>query len=156
MTSRNERSGAPKLLLSQSWVGGGFQPLAHHLLMRTTHIARKLRRSQTSAEEKLWAQLRDRRCEGVKFRRQVPIANSIADFACMSLALTIELDGEHHSLQPISDRMRREVIETHGYFEIRFTNDEVHERLDWVMTEIKRAIDIARACRPRTAHPRWN
>ena len=137
-------------------IGGGSNQNAHILFMRRSiSIARKLRLTQTFAEEKLWQQLRDRRCEGVKFRRQVPIANSVADFACVSLDLTIELDGKHHAEQIVADRMRREVIESHGYLEIRFTNDEVHERLDWVMTEIKRAIDIARAGKPRAAHPRW-
>ena len=137
-------------------IGGGSNQNAHILFMRRSiSIARKLRLTQTSAEEKLWQQLHDRRCEGVKFRRQVPIANSVADFACVSLALTIELDGKHHAERVVSDMMRREVIESHGYLEIRFTNDEVHERLDWVMTEIKRAIDIARAGKPRAAHPRW-
>jgi very-short-patch-repair endonuclease len=124
-------------------------------MRRAIVIARKLRRAQTSAEEKLWAQLRDRRCEGVKFRRQVPIANSVADFACVSLGLTIELDGEHHALQPVADALRRDVIQSHGYCELRFTNAEVYERLDWVMTEIKRAIDVARALEQRQAFPRW-
>ena len=124
-------------------------------MRRSISIARKLRRTQTSAEEKLWQQLRDRRCEGIKFRRQVPIANSVADFACVSLALTIELDGKHHAENVAADRMRREVIESHGYLELRFTNDEVNERLTWVMTEIKRAIDIARNLPPRVAHLRW-
>ncbi len=125
-------------------------------MRRAIAIARKLRRAQTSAEEKLWAQLRDRRCEGVKFRRQVPVSNFVADFACLSLGLTIELDGDHHRLQPIADAIRREVIQSHGYFELRFTNAEVHERLDWVMTEIKRAIDIARGIPPRAPHPRFD
>jgi very-short-patch-repair endonuclease len=130
--------------------------LAHHLLMRKmVPIARDLRQKQTSAEEKLWMQLRSRRCEGVKFRRQVPIANFVADFACFSLGLTIELDGKHHAAQPLSDAQRREVIESHGYLELRFTNDEVHQRLDWVMVEIRRAIDLARSRNMRGAHPRW-
>jgi very-short-patch-repair endonuclease len=124
-------------------------------MRRTIVIARKLRSTQTSAEEKLWAQLRDRRCEGVKFRRQVPIARSFADFACLPLGLTIELDGEHHDAQPLADALRREVIESHGFLELRFTNAEVNERLDWVMMEIRRAIDIARSRTPRDAHPRW-
>ncbi len=100
-------------------------------------------------------QVRDRRCEGLKFRRQVPIANSVADFACVSLGLTIELDGDHHALQPVADALRREVIQSHGYCELRFTNAEVHERLDWVMVEIKRGVDVARALKQRPAFPRW-
>ena len=122
-------------------------------MRRAIVIARKLRRAQTSAEEKLWAQLRDRRCEGVKFRRQVPIANSVADFACLALGLTIELDGAGHDA--MADTKRREVIQSHGYFELRFTNAEVNERLDWVMTEIKRAIDVARGVDQRPSFPRW-
>jgi very-short-patch-repair endonuclease len=44
------------------------------------------------------------------------------------------------------------------FIELRFTNDEVKERLDWVIEEIRRAVDavdIARAQAPRPPHPRF-
>ena len=118
-------------------------------------LARRLRALETGPESMLWAVLRDRRLDGWKFRRQVPIDRFVADFACIDAGLTIELDGAHHQDQPISDRTRRAIIESHGYLELRFTNDEVKERLDWVVQEIRRALDIARARQPRAPLPRF-
>jgi len=117
-------------------------------------IARRLRRDTTGPEAILWRELRNSRLDGLKFRRQTPIAGYIVDFCCYSLGLTIELDGKHHADQPLSDAERRPAIETHGYLELRFTNDEVKERLDWVLQEIRRAADIARARKPRAPAPR--
>lgn len=95
----------------------------------------------------LWRELRGSRLDGLKFRRQTPIGGYIVDFCCYELGLTIELDGKHHAEQPLADADRRAAIERLGYLELRFTNDEVKERLDWVLQEIRRAADIAR-CRP--------
>ena len=47
-------------------------------------MARKLRRDQTDAERKLWFRLRDRRLNGLKFRRQMPVRLYIVDFCCES------------------------------------------------------------------------
>ncbi|RFB78559.1 endonuclease domain-containing protein [Methylovirgula sp. 4M-Z18] len=107
-------------------------------------IARKLRAEQTSTEELLWLCLRARRLGGLKFRRQFPIAGFVADFCCPALRLTIELDGKHHAEEIEKDLKRRRVIESHGYLELRFTNDDIKERLDWVTQEILRAADTAR------------
>jgi len=115
-----------------------------------------LRRDSTSSEDLLWEQLRGRRLAGLKFRRQVPIAGFIADFCCHDLGLTIEIDGKQHADQTEQDAARRAFIENHGFLELRFTNDEVKERLDWVVREILRAVDIARARRPREPLPRRN
>jgi lysyl-tRNA synthetase class 2 len=110
----------------------------------TTRIARSLRRTDTSAEDLLWQQLRNRRLDGWKFRRQVPVAGHIADFACIPARLTVELDGVHHADQAEADRARTARIEAAGYQEIRFTNVDVRSRLDWVLEEIRRMLDIAR------------
>jgi lysyl-tRNA synthetase class 2 len=122
---------------------------------RPIRFARALRARQTSSEDMLWAQLRGRRLEGLKFRRQVPIAGFIADFCCFDLGLTIEIDGAHHADQAAADRARTEIIESNGYLELRFTNDEIKERLDWVVQEILRAADIARSREMRRPFPRW-
>ena len=119
-------------------------------------LARRLRARETGPEARLWEQLRDRRLDGWKFRRQVPIDRFIADFVCIDAGLTIELDGVHHQDQPISDQTRRTIIESYGYLELRFTNDEVKERLDWVVQEIRRTLDIAQARKPRNAFPRFD
>ena len=108
-------------------------------------IARRLRAAETSAEEVLWHALRNRRLDGWKFRRQVPIAGCIADFACEAARLTIEVDGRQHAELADADAARRAKIEAAGYLEIRFTNDDVRGRLAWVIEEIRRALDTSRA-----------
>lgn len=47
---------------------------------RKVRIARNLRREATSAEARLWAELRNRQLDNFKFARQVPIGNYVADF----------------------------------------------------------------------------
>jgi very-short-patch-repair endonuclease len=61
-----------------------------------TH-ARAMRQSPTEPEKKLWSILRDRRLQGLKFRRQVPVGPYIVDFLCISHALVIEADGSQHA-----------------------------------------------------------
>jgi len=110
----------------------------------TRTAARRLRAQRTSAEDLLWQQLRNRRLDGWKFRRQVPVAGHVVDFACEAARLTIEIDGKHHAEQVELDEARRAKIEACGYLEIRFTNDEVRSRLDWVLEEIRRVLDVTR------------
>jgi very-short-patch-repair endonuclease len=119
-------------------------------------IARKLRARETSPEQKLWEQLRNRRLEGLKFRRQVPIDRFVADFACVEIGITIELDGIQHASMLEADLARRKIIESYGFLELRFTNAEINERMDWVVQEIRRVIDIARARSMRDARLRWD
>jgi very-short-patch-repair endonuclease len=45
--------------------------------------ARKLRCKETNAEKILWERIRNRKVNGLKFRRQHPIGYFIADFYCM-------------------------------------------------------------------------
>ena len=115
-----------------------------HPIKQHTQLSRSLRRSQTSAEELLWRELRNRRLDGWKFRRQMPIAGHIVDFACESARLTIELDGVQHADQLDEDAERTAKIATAGYFELRFSNDDVRGRPHWVIEEIRRALDSAK------------
>ena len=62
---------------------------------RNIQTARMLRKTMTDVERKLWAKLRANRF-GVKFRRQVPFGNYIADFLSLEAHLVVELDGCHH------------------------------------------------------------
>ena len=133
-----------------------FRVKLHHMPSPLLRFARRMRAQDTKAEELLWQVLRGRRFEGVKFRRQVPLAGYIADFCCFGLGLTIELDGVHHEDQSARDIARRALIEEHGYLELRFSNADVRGRLDWVLVEIGRAIDIARNQPMRTPFPRYD
>ena len=101
--------------------------------------ARNLRRNMTEVEKKLWAQLRDRRLDGYKFRRQVPMGVYIADFLCESGKLIVELDGSQHSdnvRQTQPDAFRAKYLESLGYKVIRFFNNDVNEKLDSVLEKI--------------------
>ena len=62
--------------------------------------ARALRRRSTEAEKLLWSRLRGRRLEGIKFKRQVPIANYIVDFVALDLKFIVEVDGGQHGSGP--------------------------------------------------------
>lgn len=125
------------------------------MLNRLTPVARRLRAEAPGPEDVLWRELRNRRLDGWKFRRQTPIAGFVTDFCCHEARLTIELDGAQHALRPLADAERRRAIEAQGFLEIRFSNDDVRERLGWVLTEIRRALDIARAQAPRPPFPRF-
>lgn len=108
-----------------------------------THLARNLRNKPTEAEHRLWQHLRASHFDNAKFTRQHPIGNFIADFACRSLRLAIELDGGQHGDSP-TDANRTRIIEAHGYRVIRFWNNEVLGNIDGVLQVIAEEIAIAR------------
>jgi BirA family biotin operon repressor/biotin-[acetyl-CoA-carboxylase] ligase len=110
---------------------------------RLTSLARTLRNAPTEAEHRLWQHLRASQFCDAKFIRQYPIGDFIADFACRSLRLAIELDGGQHADSP-TDANRTRIIEAHGYRVIRFWNNEVLGNLDGVLTVIAQEIAIAR------------
>lgn len=109
---------------------------------RLTPIARRLRADQTEAEERLWYYLRSRRLEGEKFVRQLQIDRYVADFACRTARLAIELDGGQHNAE--RDAARTEVIETYGYRVLRFWNHDVLADTDVVLEAIRQDLLIAR------------
>ena len=88
----------------------------------TTQRARELRRDQTPFEAHLWAVLRDRRLEDYKFRRQHPIPPYIADFACASHRLIVELDGRVHDETQERDQNRDAVLGEQGWRVLRIPN----------------------------------
>ena len=109
---------------------------------RLTPIARKLRACQPDAEERLWLQLRSRRLEGQKFVRQFQIDRYVADFACRTARLAIELDGGQHD--SARDAARTAIIETYGYRILRFWNHDVLQDMDGVLEAIRHELLVAR------------
>ena len=108
---------------------------------RLTPVARTLRRQSTDAEQRLWRHLRSRQLEGAKFLRQFPIGPHVADFACRSARLAVELDGGQHS--PEADGPRTASIEGFGYKVIRFWNNEVLENSEGVLEVIRQELLLA-------------
>ena len=109
---------------------------------RLTPVARRLRKDQTEAEERLWYYLRGRRLEGEKFVRQLQIDRYVADFACRTARLAVELDGGQHDAE--RDAARTEVIETYGYRVLRFWNHDVLGDTYSVLEAIRQELLIAR------------
>ncbi|WP_425991678.1 endonuclease domain-containing protein [Brevundimonas sp. TWP2-3-2] len=92
---------------------------------RTRSNARRGRSDPTLPEAVFWKFLRDRRMEGLKFRRQMPLGPYIADFACPSIRLILELDGGVHVLRAESDAARDAWLSANGWTVMRFANEAV-------------------------------
>jgi crossover junction endodeoxyribonuclease RuvC len=105
----------------------------------STQRAKELRVNSTDAERILWAQLRAKRFDGHKFRRQEPILGYIADFACPERRLVIELDGGQHNGSE-SDVRRDRLLRQAGFQILRFWNNEVAENLEGVLLRIREAL----------------
>ena len=106
-----------------------------------TH-ARELRKNSTDAERILWSELRDHKLNGIGFRRQVPIKNYIADFACHAAKLVVEFDGGQHFSDQAeqADATRSAVIEARGFKVLRFSNHDVMTNRAGVLETIATAI----------------
>jgi very-short-patch-repair endonuclease len=108
----------------------------HRINPETTERARSLRYEMTDAERKLWQALRYKQLNAHRFRRQHPIGQYIADFACIEQKLVIELDGGQHQDQLAYDEQRTAFIETQGWRVLRFWNNDVMNNLDGILTRI--------------------
>lgn len=112
-----------------------------------------LRRKMTDAERKLWYALRDRRFEGFKFLRQVPIGPFVADFVCRREGLIIEVDGGQHALQIDKDEARTAFLMAEGFRVVRFWNGDVLKNLEGVLTIIRLELPEVPSVLPRGARP---
>jgi very-short-patch-repair endonuclease len=104
--------------------------------------ARRLRKTMTRQEVKLWARLRALRSLGLHFRRQSPLGGYIVDFECRRARLVIELDGGQHGFEGYArrDRSRDATLHRSGYRVMRFWNHEVDHELEGVIEMIVRAV----------------
>jgi very-short-patch-repair endonuclease len=112
--------------------------------MTSVATARKLRRTQTDAEQKLWLRLRGRRLAGLKFRRQVSVVGFIADFLCDEAKLIVEVDGGQHADNE-QDRSRTAELNAAGFEVLRFWNNEILQNLDGVLERILETVRLAKA-----------
>ncbi len=108
-----------------------------HQGMKKIVFARALRKRMTKAESFFWNAVRDRRFDGHKFRRQVPLGQYVADFCCMKGRLIIELDGEIHDKIKEFDAEREVRLRDAGFKIVRFTNEKVLHHLPEVFEELK-------------------
>jgi very-short-patch-repair endonuclease len=106
--------------------------------------ARALRRQMTEAEKVMWNKLRDRRLDGVKFKRQKPIAGYIVDFVALDLKLVVEIDGGQHAERVVQDAARTKVLVESGYHVVRFWNHDVLGNIEGVLEALIQELNISR------------
>ena len=108
----------------------------------TLGFAKENRQHLTEAEAIIWYQVRDRKMEGFKFRRQHPIAGYIPDFVCLEQKLIIEIDGGYHdeAAQKKFDGARQSWLAEKGFEMIRFTSEEVTTNLKEVLKTITKKL----------------
>jgi len=106
--------------------------------------ARQLRQQQTPAEDIAWELLRDRRFEGLKFRRQHQIGNYIADFCCAEHKLDVEVDGDVHKTPEVvaKDSQRDAYLRSLGYNVLRFQNQFVLGHPEEFLSQIAAALEL--------------
>jgi len=107
-------------------------------------FARALRTRSTEAEKLLWSKLRGRRFDGIKFKRQVPIANYVVDFVALDLKFIVEVDGGQHDERAAQDAQRTRILQEWGYHVVRFWNNEVLSNIEGVLESMMQEINLVR------------
>lgn len=82
-----------------------------------------------------------------RFLRQKPIWNYIIDFYCDKLKLWIEIDDKSHDFKWKDDEERTKYLNNLWIKIIRYTNEQVHFNLDWLVVDLndkieRRAIEL--------------
>ncbi len=116
--------------LSSNWT----RPI--RLWVKLKPNAREMRKKPTPAEALLWERLRGHRVLGFKFRRQHSVGRFVVDFCCPRAKLAIEFDGAIHRERIQEDRQRDQYLESRGYRVLRFDNETVETKPDWVVERI--------------------
>ena len=98
-------------------------------------FARALRREPTEVEDRLWQELRSRRLDRIKFRRQHNIGPYVVDFVCFEGRLVVELDGSQHA-ESAHDIARDAELKRRGFRVLRFWNEDVLKDLAGVCDTI--------------------
>jgi very-short-patch-repair endonuclease len=105
---------------------------------------RELRQESTEAEKLLWVELRNKKLNGLKFRRQHPLDKFIVDFYCNEKKLVIELDGGVHNkkINKEYDEARTAMLAALNIIVLRFKNEEVINDMQGVLEKISDVADL--------------
>ena len=112
--------------------------------------AKNHKNNPTQAEEILWLQLKGKKLEGYKFRRQHIIYDMIVDFVCLKEKLVIEVDGKYHNEKETEelDKLKTQILNNRGLRVIRFTNEEVLGNIDAVLDKILAELHNSQSATP--------
>jgi len=108
---------------------------------------RELRQESTEVEKLLWTELRNKKLNGLKFRRQHPVDKFVLDFYCHERKLAIELDGSIHDVKVNKDydEARTAMLGELGIYVLRFRNDEVVNNIKSVLQQISEVVNMLKA-----------
>ena len=109
---------------------------------RLVQQARRLRKTMTPEEVKLWVQLKHLNARGFHFRRQAPLDGCIVDFAEFRHRLIIEVDGSQHGTPEgaDADAIRDRHFKRCGFRVLRFWNIDINKELDGTVRMIEDAL----------------
>jgi very-short-patch-repair endonuclease len=105
-------------------------------------VARRLRKTMTPQEVKVWVHLRSWWQRGYHFRRQAQRKGFVVDFVCLKHRLVVEIDGGQHNLasHQESDASRDGAFRRSGFRTLRFWNSDVDRNLAGVLESIDEAL----------------
>ena len=108
----------------------------------------------TLPEGLLWRELRGKRT-GLKFRRQFPVMDYVADFACVEVRLLIEIDGMAHDMgnRPERDERRDRILNDKGWRIMRIAAGDVLKDVMGVTQSIAAMAEGLRPLRPLKGAP---
>ena len=130
-------STALRVAASPAEAGEGKKPRRVRRTVFAKRMAKNMRRKPTNAEKRLWYFLHKKQLDGLRFRRQEPIGNFVADFVCPALRLVIEVDGGQHGVRTAKDAARTAWLQAQGYSVVRFWNTEVMDNIEGVLATIR-------------------
>jgi len=105
------------------------------------NLAKTNRKAGNLSEVLLWQELKQSKL-GVRFRRQTPIGNHIADFYCREKNLVIEIDGWSHDNKYEHDKARDEYMQSLGIHVLRISDTDVKKDMNNILIWIKHNIDM--------------
>ena len=105
-----------------------------------TKLARANRRAGNLSEALLWNELKHSKM-GVRFTKQKPIGNYIADFYCEEKKLVIEIDGWSHDNKYEYDQERDRYMKSLGIHVLRIEDIDVKRDMSNILLWIKNNID---------------
>jgi len=101
-------------------------------------LARELRKNATETEKIFWDKvLKNKKLKGLKFTRQKPLGNFIADFYCAKLGVIIEIDGEIHNFSKTRDAERDNLlVQEFGLKIVRYKKEEVLYNIERIIEDM--------------------
>ena len=98
------------------------------------------RKARILPEVLFWKEVRNKKFHSLDFDRQRIIGNYIVDFYVKTLGLVIEIDGNSHDDKEEYDTVRQSYMESVGLHVIRFSNHDLLNYTESVMTDLENYI----------------